>query len=164
MAVRLVIADASTLIGLASAGAFDLLRQLFDRVAVTSTVRDEGLAGDQRPGASELAAAIRDGWITVMPVTPDPALSAELDAGEASTLTVALGHAGPCLVLMDERRGRKWADNYGLKVIGLAGILIEAKQAGLVKRIRPFFERLDRDDFRLSGDLVRGVLDEAGEA
>lgn len=164
MAVRLVIADASTLIGLASAGAFDLLRQLFDRVAVTSTVRDEVLAGGQRPGASELAAAIRDGWVTVMPVTPDPALSAELDAGEASTLTVALEQASRCLVLMDEPRGRRQAASHGLAVTGIAGVLLEAQQEGLVERIRPFLESLDRGGFRLSSDLVREVLKQAGEA
>lgn len=68
MALRLVVADASPLIGLASAGTLDLLRHLFGGVAITSTVRDEVLADGQRPGASELDAAIRNGWITVMPI------------------------------------------------------------------------------------------------
>ena len=39
MAERLVAADASPLIGLAAAGAFDLLRKLFGRVTVTAEVR-----------------------------------------------------------------------------------------------------------------------------
>ena len=43
MEKELVASDASTLMGLASAGAFDLLHQLFGQVAVTATVRDEVL-------------------------------------------------------------------------------------------------------------------------
>jgi len=45
MAKRLVAADASPLIGLAAAGAFSLLRDLFGRVTVTEAVRDEVQAG-----------------------------------------------------------------------------------------------------------------------
>ena len=50
MAKELVVSDASTLIGLAAAEAFDLLRQLFGEVTVTVAVRDEVLAGGDRPG------------------------------------------------------------------------------------------------------------------
>ena len=39
MAEELVVSDASTLIGLAAAGAFDLLRELFGQVAVSTRVR-----------------------------------------------------------------------------------------------------------------------------
>ena len=52
MAERLVAADASPLIGLAAAGAFDLLRRLFGEVTVTNAVRDEVLAGRELPGGS----------------------------------------------------------------------------------------------------------------
>ena len=60
MAERLVAADASPLIGLAAAGAFHLLRTLFDQITVTAAVRDEVLPGTQLPGGNELAEAIRD--------------------------------------------------------------------------------------------------------
>ena len=65
MAERLVAADASPLIGLAAAGGFDLLRRLFGQLTITNTMRDEVLAGGDLPGAAELAAAIRDGWVQV---------------------------------------------------------------------------------------------------
>ena len=45
MARRLVVADASPLIGLVAAGAFDLLRRLYGQVTITESVRDEVLAG-----------------------------------------------------------------------------------------------------------------------
>lgn len=165
MAERLVVADASPLIGLAAAGGFELLRRLFGQVTVTTHVRDEVLAGGELPGASELAAAIRDGWLKVDAHTSaDATAFLDLDAGEASTLTLAVAHTGPCLVLMDESLGRAHARVHGLDVTGLAGVLLAAKNAQLVDAVRPFFDRLAKGDFRLSNAVVRAVLEQAGEA
>ena len=137
MAQRLVAADASPLIGLASAGAFDLLRELFHNVTVTAAVRDEVLAGGELPGAPELEAAIRDGWIEIVPNRRDPEF-VDLGAGEASTLVLAKNHPGACLVLMDDPLGRSNARAHGLVVTGVAGVLLAARKAGLVYGIRPF--------------------------
>ena len=163
MAERLVAADASPLIGLAAAGAFHLLRTLFDQIAVTATVRDEVLAGSQLPGAVELAEAIRDGWINVVDVSPDLITFANLDAGEASTLTLAIRHAGPCLVLMDEPAGRSYAQRHGIAVTGLAGMLVAAKNARLAHSIRPLLERLLDSGFRLSDEIIKAILVQAEE-
>ena len=163
MAGRLVTADASPLIGLAAAGAFHLLRTLFDQITVTATVRDEVLAGGQLPGAAELAEAIRDGWIKVVDVPPDLITFANLGAGEASTLTLANRHAAPCLVLMDEPAGRSCAQRHGIAVTGLAGTLVAAKNARLTHSVRPLLERLRASGFRLSDEIVRAILVKAGE-
>ena len=163
MANRLVAADASPLIGLAAAGAFDLLHGLFGQVTVTATVRDEVLAGGELPGARELADAVEDRWITVVRTHIDTIRFADLDAGEASTLTLAVQHGGPSLVLMDEPFGRSCAREHGLAVTGLAGVLLAAREAGLVQSIRPYFTLLERSNFRLSNEIVRAVLAQAGE-
>ena len=162
MAQRLVAADASPLIGLASAGAFGLLRELFHKVAVTAAVRDEVLAGGGLPGAQELESAIRDGWIEVVPDRLDPEF-ADLGSGESSTLAFAWNHPGACLVLMDDPLGRPHARTLGLAVTGVAGVLLTARKAGLVCGVRPFFERLERSDFRLSDEIASAILEQAGE-
>ena len=158
MAERLVAADASPLIGLASAGAFHLLRALFGQTTVTAAVCDEVLAGGQLPGAAELAEAIRDGWVNVVDVPPDSSTFANLGAGEASTLTLAIRHAGPCLVLMDEPAGRSYAQRHGIAVTGLAGMLVAAKNARLTHSVRPLLERLRVSGFRLSDGLISAIL------
>ncbi len=121
MDTRLVAADASPLIGLAAAGAFDLLTS-FGTVTVTAVVRDEVLAGDDLPGAAELAEAVRAGWIQVVDAEADTTAVGDLDTGEASTLTSALQHPGPCLVVLEEALGRWHANARGLTVTGLAGV------------------------------------------
>jgi predicted nucleic acid-binding protein len=163
MARPTVASDASPLIGLAAAGAFDLLRKLFGRIAATPAVRDEVLAGGGLPGAAELAAAIREGWVEVLPPGRSAPRFPELGAGEESTLGLALEREG-CLVLMDDPVGRARARSLGLPVTGLAGVLLAARRAGAVRRLRPLFDRLAEHGFRLSADLVRAVLAEADES
>ena len=164
MEKELVVCDASTLIGLAAAEAFQLLRTLFGQVTVSTTVRDEVLAGGDRPGVRDLSSAIRDGWIRVDEVEPIAPDAANLDVGEASTLTLAVEHSGRVLVLMDEMIGRSYARALDLNVTGLVGVLLAAKREGLVPSLRPFLERLQKSNFRLSEDLVRTILKEAGES
>lgn len=161
---RLVAVDASPLIGLAIADAFDLLRALFERVTVTEAVRDEVLAGGDRPGGPQLLAAIAEGWVEVVAAPPESAGSfPELGPGEASTLAVAMSHEGNRLVVIDERLGRARAQQLDLPVTGIVGVLLAAKRAAMVPLVRPFLERLAQHDFRIASEVVREVLAEAGE-
>lgn len=164
MAEKIVLSDASPLIGLAAADGFGLLRKLFGTVTVTATVRREVIAGKGLPGASDLGKAIRAGWIRVMKDFPGEMPFAWLDAGEASTLFAAMKLGRPCLVLIDETAGREQARALGLAVTGTAGVLLVAKQRGLMPKVRPYFETLMRTDFRLSAEVIRAVLDNAGES
>ena len=162
MARRLVVADASPLIGLAAAGAFDLLRRLFGQVTITNSVRDEVLTGGERPGAQELAEAIRTGWIIVVNAPFDASVFPDLGAGEASTLCFAMGRPGPCLVLMDDLAGRAHAHANGLALTGLAGVLIAARKHEYIDRVSALIEKLEGCDFRLSREVVDTILELAG--
>ena len=164
MAKRLVAADESPLIGLAAAGAFDLLRRLFGRVTVTPEVHDEIMAGGGRPGVREMTEAIENGWIVVAGAGLDKAQFAELGAGEASTLALAIESPGSSLILMDEPLGRAYAQARGIPVTGLAGVLLAAKRAGFISSVGPLLERLEGSNFRLSAGVIRTILDQAGES
>lgn len=160
---RLVAADASPLIGMAAAGAFDLLRALFGTVTVTRVVLEEIAAGGTRPGAREVSAATRSGWITVAPAPIEMWDLAELGPGEASTIALALRRSGPSLVLMDDAAGRARAEALGLTVRGLPDVLLAAKRARLVDALGPLLRRLAARDFVLAEEAVRAALEAAGE-
>lgn len=128
---RPVIADASPLIGLAAAKRFDLLRRLFGRVVVTRAVLEEVMAGGPRPGARELAEALRDGWVRGAPTPSETWRFAELGTGEASTIALALRHPG-ALVLMDDVPGRERAASEGIETLDSAGVLQRADRAGFL--------------------------------
>ena len=163
MAERLVAVDASALTGLAKAGAFDLLRGLFQTITVTLIVRDEVLAGQDLPGARELTSAIEAGWASLREIEADDETFADLDAGESSTLALARAHRGQCLVVMVERLGRSHAETLGIPVTGPAGILLQGKKEGLLDAVRPVLDELERNGFRLSDAVVEAVLKDAGE-
>ena len=46
---------------------------------------------------------------------------------------------------------------------GVAGILLQGKKEGLVDAVRPILDKLERNGFRLSRDVVEAVLRDAGE-
>jgi predicted nucleic acid-binding protein len=129
--VTAIVADASTLITLAVAGAFEALARLFGTLTITRLVKNEVSARPDRPGARELEAAMRAGWIRVAPTPIDTWRLTQLDAGEASTIALALERKG-ALVLMDDALGREQALALGLEVVDSAGVLRAAKQAGLL--------------------------------
>lgn len=161
---RLVVADASPLIGLAAARVFEVLRELFGTVVVSRAVVDEVTAGGERPGAEELTAAMREGWIRVAPTPAETWVQPEIDVGEASTIALALAHDGPALVLIDDALGRAHAEACGLELMDSARLLLAAKRAGVVAAIAPVLERLHRKGFTLPDEAVRAALAEAGEA
>jgi predicted nucleic acid-binding protein len=158
----LVAADASPIIGLAAAGALQVLRDLYGTVTITRLVRDEVARGADRPGARELDDALRAGWIRVAPTPLETWRFAELDAGEASTVALASLH-GNGIVLMDDVRGSAQAAALGLEVLDVAGLLLAAKRAGHVPAVRPLVARLTKHGFTLREDARAALLEAAGE-
>lgn len=130
MARERVVADSSALIGLARAGRFAHLREIVGTLTITRLVKDEVTARPELPGARELEAAMREGWIRVAPTPLATWRYPELDDGEASTLALALEQGG-ALVLMEDIAGRKRAVELGLAVLGLAELAEQHPQQRL---------------------------------
>ena len=163
MAYRLVAADASPLIGLAKAGSFNLLREMFQTITVTDVVRDEVCVRNDLPGATELMQAVNAGWVEVVRQDAEASSLLGLGPGESSTLSLAKAHDGDRLVIMDERSGRSEAKRLGIPVIGVAGLLLEAKTSGIVAEVKPILDTLMQEEFRLDPRIVRSILEAAGE-
>jgi predicted nucleic acid-binding protein len=117
-----VFADSSFLIHAARLGAFAVLQERFGTVLITQLVKDEVMARPELPGASDLAAAMRAGWIRVTPTPLTTWQHADLDPGEASLLAAA-AERGAALVLIDDVLGRERALTLGLQVLGVRDVL-----------------------------------------
>ena len=65
---------------------------------------------------------------------------------------------------MDEKKGRRKLNQLGIEKIGTLGILLKAKQSGLIEQIRPDVERLIKQSFSISPSLVNSVLRAADES
>jgi len=160
----IVVSNTTPLIGLAMIGQFDLLRHLFREIYIAEAVYNEVvIAGRDEGGAKrEVSHAA---WINRTRVQDRLAVDVlldELDAGEAETIVLAR-ELNANWVLMDERKGRRKLTQLGMPKIGTVGILLKAKQEGLLTAIRPEFERLRQHGFGVSQSVVDMVLEQAGE-
>lgn len=160
----IVVSNTTPLIGLASVERFDLLRRMFGEITIAQAVYDEAVvAGREEGGAKrEVTGAT---WIKTVAVRSRLAVEVlldEMDLGEAETIVLAHElHAD--WVLMDEKKGRRKLEQMGMPKIGTLGVLLKAKQAGLLSTIRPDIERLCRQGFSVSQAVIDTVLAAAGE-
>jgi hypothetical protein len=160
----IVVADTSVLINLCRVGQGVLLKSLFLEVVIPPEVAAEFVAlavANPRFSGLCLPTGIRE----QSPRTILPAVRAAegLDVGETAALSLAVEiHADA--VLIDERRGHEVAVQLGLRTIGILGILLRAKAAGLIPRISPVVESLESAaGFWISEKLRTEVLRLAGE-
>lgn len=164
-ATVVLVADSSPLIVLARVDQLAVLWAVTGGVVVPRTVWRECTESADRPGAPALQQAQAQGWITVL--DDGQALSAlrplpSLDVGETAAIALALELKAT--VLMDERLGRDVAQRRGLAVVGSAGVLIRARQMGLLPVVAPVLVRMKAEGYFLSDALVREVLRRVGEA
>ena len=103
-------------------------------------------------------------WIKVVDLThpQDATVYQSLDAGEAEVFALANEHDAR-LVIIDEQRARKEAKKIGLPLKGIVGVLLEAKEEGLIDEIKPLLIVLQENRIYLNESLIAYALREAGE-
>lgn len=161
MPVGPVILNSTPLIALFQIGGLELLHQLFDVVVIPAAVWDEFTAIDTQ---NRLDALTNRPWIQrQLLLRPEQALVfIGLGQGEAETLALALEQQAR-LVVIDERRGRKYAQRLGLPITGTLGLLLLAKEAGLIERVAPVIESLQSGGLFLDEALIATALAMSGE-
>ena len=149
---ELVISDASPLIALADIGELDLLLHLYQRIVITDIVQNE--IQKDLPDWIEVSTDYDQRQLQI--------LSLELDEGEASAIALALENPHSRIIL-DERKGRSVAKRLGLKITGTLGIIIKAKNEGLIESGKIILDKLEEHGFWLSSQLKKQLLDRLRE-
>lgn len=160
----IVVSNTSPIINMAAIGQLELLRKLYKRLVIPQAVYHEiTVKGLWQVGAEEIE---KLKWIEVEEISDKnltEALKLELDEGEAEAIALAMGIKAD-LLLIDERRGRKIADHFGLKYVGLLGAIIEAKHKNLIPNVRSLLDGLiSKAGFWIDQELYNRVLQAAGE-
>lgn len=152
----IVVSDTSAITALLQIGQAELLARVYGDVFVPEAVRDE----------LTRAHAKLPEFIRVVPIvsTADLVrLLTELDEGEAEAIILAKELKADDL-LMDEMDGRRIAIREGVHVIGLLGVILEAKGRGFIPAVRPLIEALEsRARFYVAESVKKIILTEAGE-
>ena len=162
----MIISNTSPIYYLQQLGRLDILRDLFGRVVTTPQVRDELDAGQAQgldvPDINALE------WIDVRSVSVPPFLDliGDLGKGESSILALAVEHPGSRLIV-DDHLARDVAEDQEIKVTGTLGVLLLAKERGLIERIDGVMRQLLQHGFRCSRTLQTEILrlaEEVGSA
>jgi len=150
-----VISNSSPLIALTQIGRLDLLRRLHTRISIPPAVARE---------VAPTVAALPD-WVVVQqlahPLQPST-VSGSIGPGEREVISLGL-ELGAALLILDEQPARRLATSLGLRVIGTVGLLMAAKQRGLLTKIRPELDRLLAVRFFMDQNLYDRVIAQAGE-
>lgn len=152
----IVVSDTSPLTSLLTVGEAELLVRLFGEVRIPEAVEAE-----LRRSHPSLPA-----WLRIQPVRD--AAKARLymqsvDRGEAEAIALAEElHADH--LLMDERKGRRLAQQRGLVVVGLLGVVLMAKRRALIPSARGLLQQLDeKAGVYLGNELLESALKTVGE-
>ena len=148
---NVIVADTSCLILLSKIEELELLEKVFGEVTVTEVVKSEFV--DPLPQ-----------WITITNPSSNfhKGLHYILDPGEASSIGLAF-ELEDCLLIIDELKGRKIAKELGIEITGTLGVLLNAKQKGIINSIKPIIDKINTTNFRLSENIINQVLFLANE-
>ena len=162
MRKKLVISNNSPLVALSTLDLLFLLRELYTEVLIPEEVQSEFLAIEQ---TTRQAALDNSPWITTVSLTIplNPADYGGLGAGEAAVFALAEEHRAD-LVILDDREARQYAEQIKLPMKGTVGILLEAKERGLIEAIKPLLNLLLDSGARLAPRIIDRALKLAGEA
>jgi len=158
-----VICNTGPIVALSMIDRIDILRHLFEFVAVPEAVHMEILEGGATSAGLTVYRKVK--WIKVMSLSNpvDPLLRTSLDAGEAAVIGLAR-ELNAKLVLIDERKARRIARTiYRLHVIGSARVLVEAKKHGLLDNVGTALQAMRHGGYWIGDSIVDAALKQAGE-
>ena len=161
------VSDSSPLIHLAKIEAFELISRLYSRILIPPAVwREVVEESDGRPGAVEMEKAVAAGWMVKQAAKNETlviALRQTLDNGEAEAIALAT-ELHPESVLLDDKLARQMARRLGVSVTGTLGVLLRAKQVGLIVEVRSLITRLQSEGYYyIDPRLIEKALLAAGE-
>lgn len=152
----IVVSDTSAITALLRVNREKLLLQIYERVLIPAAVRDE--LRRSHPIVPDFLECR-----TVLDTLSVQRFCSELDLGEAEAIVLAKEVKADEL-LMDESAGRRVAVREGIRVIGLLGVLLEAKGRGFIASVREVTRELElRAAFYVSASVKEIIFRAAGE-
>jgi predicted nucleic acid-binding protein len=150
--LKTIISDTSCLIILTNIGELELLHKLYGQIVTTIEIAIE--YGESLPEWVEI--------VSVVDKTKQQLLELQIDKGESSAIALAL-EIPNSVIILDDNKARKIANQLGLNYTGTIGVIVKAKLKGLIPSIKPIIEKIKQTDFRISAEIETQALQQANE-
>jgi predicted nucleic acid-binding protein len=156
--------NASPVIVLAKAGLVDRFIAISDRVIVPEAVGREICAGDNPNDAARQ-------WLTLpssrklLQVAPEPSpfiIAWDLGAGESAVIALAQ-NTPDSIAVLDDLAARRCAQALGLKFTGTLGLVLMAKQRGIIPAVREALDAIIGAGLYIAPRHLAAVRAAAGE-
>ncbi|MCU0444298.1 MAG: DUF3368 domain-containing protein [Microscillaceae bacterium] len=149
---RVIIADTSCLITLSKLNLLGVLADLYKEVLITPIIAKE--FGEPIPN-----------WLIIKDLTDDfffLQFCLQVDEGEASAIALAMEFED-CILILDDWKARKLAQQYQKNATGTLGTLLKAKNQNLIPNIQPLLNQMKINGFHFSEELEKEILRLANE-
>jgi len=156
----MIISDATILITLINIDEFRILKLFIEKIIIPYEVYNEV---SLKPSAKKyIDTQINETFISVESYENFQLfreINYLLDAGESASITLAIERDLPLII--DEKKGRKFAQKQNVEIIGLVGILRFLYNDGRLSREETvdIVEKLNTSDFRINTKLLDLILE-----
>ena len=155
----LVIADSSPIFSLALIDKLELLDSLFDKVKISQAVWIEISNDESKPFHNRICSYFNN---KVESIKGFNELTFVMDYGESESV-ILYKELQADFLLIDDKKARIIAENFGINCIGTLGLLLIAKDKSLIKDLKPLFELFLKNHRYYSFDLLNSLLTQKGE-
>jgi len=160
-----IVSDTGPIIGLAKIGKIILLNEIADEVIIPQMVYKE-LFGKTGPESNEIDQALNTFIIVKKDIALDEAAKIELaglDEGEKQAIGLASQLDSDVILLLDDRAGRRVAARMNISTTGLIGLLLVAKERGVIQSVGILIKELRENGYWLSDEIMKIAIKLAGE-
>jgi len=154
MSNGLVIADAGPIFSLALVDKLDVLDKLFDDIRISKAVWEEISSDDTKPFHARIFSFFQNKVETIKGRND---LTFIMDYGESESV-ILYKELDADFLLIDDKKARNIAENYNINCVGTIGILIKAKELGIIDSLKPIFTSFLNNKRFYSIELLNNVL------
>lgn len=156
----IVVSNTTPIIAFAKINRLEILEYLFGRIYISEGVYKELISN--KKFIFEIEQITKSSFIIVKEAKNRLAVELiqkmhGLNMGESESI-ILFKELGGDLLIMDEKKGRKVASSLDIELTGTLGILLKAKQEGIIIELKPILEKLIESNIRISHELYKEIL------
>ena len=153
------ILDTGPVISLAVIGKLDLLTHLFDKIFIPAAVWEELYSSEYFNDFPRIRAFFEG---RVKGIKSSNELILVTDYGESESMLLYKELEADFLII-DDKKARVIAEEFGITCIGTLAVLIRSKEKGFISELRPILESLIQNRRYYSKNILNGILSKQNE-